>query len=77
MNLKTRRNVRIEIETRKGKLLLRIVDDGKGFDKADKNFREGNGLKNLQRRAQALSGSLKVHSDVGQGTTIQLIAPIP
>lgn len=69
--------VRIEIETRKSKLLLRIADDGKGFDSGEKGFREGNGLKNLRRRAQALGGSLKVNSVKGEGTTIQLVAPIP
>lgn len=69
--------VEIELETTRGRLLLKIVDDGKGFNDLDKNFREGNGLKNLRRRAQALGGNLKVRSGAGEGTTIQLSAPIP
>lgn len=71
------KRVRIEIETRKGKLLLRITDDGGGFDTAEKGFREGNGLKNLRHRAQALGGNLKINSRKSEGTTIQLVAPIP
>lgn len=71
------KRVEIELETRRGRLVLRIADDGKGFDNLDQNFREGNGLKNLRRRAQALGGNLKVRSAAGEGTTIQLTAPIP
>ncbi|MCB1232940.1 MAG: hypothetical protein KDN19_22035 [Verrucomicrobiae bacterium] len=69
--------VQIELETQRGRLLLRIADDGKGFNNLDQNFREGNGLKNLRRRAQALGGNLKVRSAAGEGTSIQLTAPIP
>lgn len=71
------RRVEIELETKRGRLMLRIADDGKGFDNLDQNFREGNGLKNLRRRAQALGGNLKVRSAAGEGTTILLSAPLP
>lgn len=71
------KRVEIELETRRGRLLLRIADDGHGFDTASQDFREGNGLKNLRRRAQALSGTLKVKSAAGEGTTVQLSAPMP
>ncbi len=69
--------VHIELETHRGRLTLRVADDGKGFNDLDKNFREGNGLKNLRHRAQALGGNLKVRSAAGEGTTIQLTAPLP
>ncbi len=69
--------VQIELETTRGRLFLRIADDGKGFNNLDQNFREGNGLKNLRRRAQALGGNLKVRSAAGEGTSVQLSAPIP
>lgn len=71
------KRVEIELETRRGRLLLRIADDGRGFNNLDQNFREGNGLKNLRRRAHALGGNLKVRSAAGEGTTIQLSAPLP
>ncbi len=36
--------VHIDLETNRGRLVLRVVDDGKGFNNLDQNFREGNGL---------------------------------
>jgi signal transduction histidine kinase len=70
-------NVFIEVETTRGKLDLRIQDDGRGFDNLDKNFREGNGLRNLRMRAQAIGAKLKVKSSVNHGTMVQLTAPLP
>jgi len=69
--------VDIHLETRRGRLMLRITDDGKGFDSLDENFREGNGLKNLRQRAQSLGANLKMKSVPGEGTTFQLTMPVP
>ncbi len=71
------KEVLIEVLTTRGKLDLIIKDDGKGFDNLDANFREGNGLRNLRMRAQAIGAKLKVQSEVDSGTTVQLTAPLP
>ncbi|MDF1814236.1 MAG: histidine kinase [Verrucomicrobiales bacterium] len=71
------KNVLIEVETARGKLDLKIKDDGKGFDNLDHDFREGNGLRNLRMRAQAIGAKLKVKSSLDSGTLVQLTAPLP
>jgi signal transduction histidine kinase len=56
---------------------MRIADNGKGFNNLDQEFREGNGLRNLRMRAQAIGGSLRVRSALNEGTTVQLMVPMP
>lgn len=69
--------VSILVDTRKGKLVLRIKDDGQGFNNLEEEFREGNGLRNLRMRAQNLGARIKVKSALGEGTRIKLTAPMP
>jgi signal transduction histidine kinase len=52
---------------------LRVSDGGRGFDAS--HAREGFGLQSMRRRAQALGGSLRVHSSPGAGTTVEAILP--
>jgi ligand-binding sensor domain-containing protein/signal transduction histidine kinase len=54
-------------------LVLRINDDGKGFDLNVK--RSGNGLKNMKHRADTIHGQLKIESEFGSGTQISLMLP--
>lgn len=55
-------------------LFLEIKDDGVGFDVALKN--NGNGLKNMMRRATELKGNFNMDSAVNSGTTITTIIPL-
>ena len=67
--------VAIALETTPRQLLLRVKDDGVGFD--ERSVRAGNGLRNLRRRAADLKGSLQLESAPGEGTQIVILAPIP
>ncbi|MEX2579238.1 MAG: histidine kinase [Verrucomicrobiales bacterium] len=71
------KNVEIEIDYKRHRLQLRIVDDGIGFNNLDQEFREGNGLRNLRMRAQAIGANLKVRSALNEGTTVLLTVPMP
>jgi len=51
---------------------LRIGDDGCGLGA---NGGAGFGLLSMRQRAQALGGSLRVHSAAGAGTTVEAILP--
>jgi NarL family two-component system sensor histidine kinase LiaS len=51
------------------RVLLSIVDDGKGFD--IKEIRQGNGLRNMAVRCRENGGSFQIHSRIGQGTSIE------
>jgi len=57
-----------------GQLRLYIRDNGRGFD--TKQVKNGNGLKNMQKRAQQLEGNLTIHSQPGAGTSIVVSLPI-
>ncbi len=54
----------------KEKLTMMIRDNGKGFDMT--KLSEGNGLKNMKRRAEEIGAQLLIESFPGSGTTIQL-----
>ena len=54
---------------------LKVEDDGGGFSKEDKNFTEGNGLRNMRSIAVLLKGYLSiVHSDKS-GVRVKLSLP--
>ncbi len=71
------KNVAIDLQCERHKLALTVVDDGQGFDTLDADFREGNGLRNLRMRAQAIGGDITMDSAAGEGTTVTLNVPIP
>ncbi len=70
-------SVRIKLELVRGNLSLEVADDGDGFSTEDDGYRAGNGLRNLERRADSLGGKLKIRSGSGAGTTVQLSASVP
>lgn len=53
---------------------LEIRDDGIGFDM--ETIKYGNGLRNMQARAERLGGVFTIKSEIGVGTTIHLSFPI-
>jgi ligand-binding sensor domain-containing protein/signal transduction histidine kinase len=67
--------VEIEICGDDKRLLLRVADNGVGFDVAGEY--PGNGLKNFQRRAREMGGAVEVTSSPGNGTNVTLIVKIP
>lgn len=56
-------------------IVLRIKDDGIGFDLSDTAQKVGHGLSNMQIRAQERSGTFEINSDPGQGAEIVLKLP--
>ena len=54
-------------------LLLRIADDGVGFDPKDPSA--GFGLISMRDRARALGGELRIASRPGHGTEIEVVLP--
>jgi signal transduction histidine kinase len=64
----------IELEARAGWLVLKLSDDGKGFDVAQAN--DGSGLASMRKRAARLGGSLEMVSNDGNGTTVTLQVPL-
>ena len=67
------RNVVIELQMERTAIVLRVRDDGKGFDPDTTD--EGQGLLSMQRRAKHLGGDLKIESSPGAGSEILLRFP--
>ena len=63
----------IELKIERMWLLLKVVDNGVGFE--PDGVGEGNGLVSLRRRASALGGETIVSSTTGQGTTVTIKVP--
>jgi signal transduction histidine kinase len=66
---------RVSLHRRDGSVALEIDDDGDGFD-VDSAQGMGNGLANLDGRATALGGTLRIDSVPGEGTTVRLDVPL-
>jgi len=64
----------IELKIDGGELLLRVRDNGKGFDQS--TAAEGNGLASMRRRAQEQGGVMRIASESGRGTTVTLRVPL-
>ncbi|MES2796889.1 MAG: tetratricopeptide repeat protein [Bacteroidota bacterium] len=69
------KNVTVGISMVKNWLQLIIKDDGVGFA-YNKIKDKGNGLKNMERRSQDLSGKLTFFSKTNEGTTLILEFPL-
>jgi signal transduction histidine kinase len=69
---------RVEVEVRDddgaGQVVVRVADDGPGFDQAA--ARQGFGLQSIRERADLLGGGATVSSRVGDGTRIDVRLPV-
>jgi Histidine kinase len=63
----------LRISNSKNGIFIEIEDDGKGYDL--KAINEGNGLKNIQKRAEDSYFDLKTESEIGKGTKLYLNIP--
>ena len=58
-------------------VLLRIVDDGVGFDSKEHENKAGSyGLKNIRERVAGMGGLIKIISFKGQGTSVEIKVPV-
>ena len=75
-SLKHGRADRVEVELREsgGRLIVRVRDDGDGFDAA---AARGTGLANLRDRVAAVGGALQIDTSPGAGTTVVAAFPLP
>ena len=60
----------------RSKLIMSVIDDGKGFEYNPSEENEGMGLQNIHSRVQQLNGQIKIESSPGKGTEIQIEVPL-
>ena len=64
----------VELREHGNRLLVRVSDDGDGFDSS---VARGTGLANLRDRVAAVGGALQLDTSPGVGTTVLAEFPIP
>ena len=69
------KRVDIALHTSAGRVVLKVQDDGRGFDTNNEALRIGHGLANMQARAEGLGGKFDIRSDPGAGTAVILDLP--
>ncbi|MBY0284067.1 MAG: sensor histidine kinase [Sphingomonas sp.] len=70
------RKMAVGAHSQDGKLVMTIVDNGKGFEPTDAAAMGGHwGLLGMRERIEALGGTLAIDSAPGRGTTITAIIP--
>ncbi len=68
------KHININLTISNDKLVMEIADDGIGFNTGIKHL--GNGLTNMQRRADEINAQLEIASSRQTGTTLKLILPL-
>ena len=68
------KNARVTLERDLHEVLLKIEDDGCGFNIHENG--KGLGLRNIAERVHMLGGKLKIDSQPGAGTRIEITIPI-
>jgi signal transduction histidine kinase len=66
---------RLEVNTREDSLLIRVTDDGAGFDPTGGATDAGYGLFSIRERLALFGGTLEIESSPGEGARFTLIAP--
>lgn len=72
------RRLRLELHYDADSITLRVSDDGRGFDVGEAESRGGThwGLTTMRERAAAIGGHLRLVSKPGEGTNLEMIAPL-
>jgi len=68
------RNAKVVVERLAESIVVRVADDGRGFDPGRSR---GMGILGMEERVKRLGGTLRVESQPGKGTTVTAEFPIP
>jgi PAS domain S-box-containing protein len=68
--------VQVELLGKQSEIVLRIRDNGRGFDTTSDSNWKGLGLSSMRERMHLINGRLTIVSQPGQGTTIEAVAPL-
>lgn len=66
--------VEISLEQKGQQLIMRVEDNGLGFD--EMVVHQGNGLRNLRERTKELKGDIRLKSTLNEGTLVEVEMPL-
>jgi signal transduction histidine kinase len=69
------KRVRVDVCQQNGDLLITVEDDGCGFNPTDMQIQSRFGLRGMRERAEAIGATLKIESQPGGGTYINIRIP--
>ncbi|HTE11370.1 MAG TPA: PAS domain S-box protein [Chitinophagaceae bacterium] len=69
------KKVFVQLEAENNQLILKIADDGKGFDTSNTGHKKTLGLLGMKERTLMMGGSYEIKSQPGNGTTVTIAAP--
>ncbi|MGD8483559.1 MAG: histidine kinase [Thioalkalispiraceae bacterium] len=66
--------IRVQLFKKENTVILRIIDDGQGFDikTTEQQHKFGIGLKSMKERADSIDGELRIRSTINAGTMVEL-----
>ena len=70
------KHVKVTLQGLKDNLLLRVEDDGVGFDQESIRSKGGLGLVSMRERARVVNGTLSIGSAIGEATRVILTVPV-
>ena len=68
------RNAKVVVERLAKSVVVRVTDDGRGFDPGRLR---GMGILGMEERVKRLGGALRVESQPGKGATVTAELPLP
>lgn len=68
-------HVRVEVRTREGRLILRVLDDGKGLSGDPLDAEDSQGVIGMRERAHLLGGELEIADRPEGGVEVRLTVP--
>lgn len=70
--------IAVSITHSANQLIIKVQDNGKGFEMGEQNKYNlgGNGLLGMKARAKETKAQLEIQSEIGKGTTMLLVLPI-
>jgi two-component system, NarL family, sensor histidine kinase LiaS len=66
----------IRLIQRESIIILRVVDDGRGFDVNESKVTSSYGLQNMRERAIEIGGTFKIISVPNKGTRLEVKVPV-
>ncbi len=70
------RSVCVDLVKENGMLVLKVRDDGKGFDRKIAEGKRTLGILGMKERAEMMGGRFTVESSAGKGTAVTVIVPL-